>query len=91
MPGASSRTFCRFRYVEVTAVTVRDTRALSKHGLSKAVWKSKERVKGAFAEAKARVIIKHANESEEVLEQERNRGERNVVIDCAWCVVSLPR
>ena len=91
MTKASSRTFRRFRYVEVTAVTVRDTRGLSKHGLSKALWKSKERVKGAFAEAKVRVIIKHANESEEVLEQERNRGERNVVIDCAWCVVSLPR
>ena len=90
MTKASSRTFRRFRYVEVTAVTVRDTRGLSKHGISKALWKSKERVKSVFAEDKVKVIIKHVNGAEEVLEKETNHDEEEVVINYTWYAGSFP-
>ena len=90
MTKASSRTFRRFRYVEVTAVTVRDTRGLSKHGISKALWKSKERVKSVFVEEKVKVIIKHANGAEEVLEKEMNHDEEEVVINYTWYADSFP-
>ena len=89
MPEASSRIFCRPRYAKVTAITLRNTRELPKHGLVKALSKSKERVKDIFTRAKVRVIIKHVNGAEEVLEKETNHDEEEVVINYSWYASSL--
>ena len=90
MPKASSRTFHRARYVKVTAITLRNTRQLPKHELVKVLSKSKERVKDVFVQAKVRVIIKHANGAEEVLEKETNHDEEEVVIIYTWYAGSFP-
>ena len=78
------------RYVEVTAIVLRDTRESTKHGLAKASWKLKEQAKNILKKSD-RVIIEHANGAEETFEKERNQSEGDVVIGCAWCVGSLPR
>ena len=79
--------------MEVTAIVLRATRDLSRHGLAKASWKLKERAKSALTERKDRIIIRHANDAEEVFEGTRNRAEEDTytLIDCTWYVDFPPR
>ena len=79
------------RYVEVTSFVLRDLREPPKRGLAKVLAESKEQAKSVFVEHKARVIITHANGTEQSFEGVKNQNLAEVMISSPWCADSPSR
>ena len=59
-----------------------------KRGLAKVVAKSKEQAKSVFVEHKDRVVIKHANGTEQSFEGVKNQDVVGVTNSSPWCAES---
>ena len=70
--------------MEITAIKLRHTREPPKRGLAKVLAKSKEQAKTVFVEHKDRVIVKHANGTEQSFEGVKSQDFVKVTISSPW-------